>query len=140
MTITESSGLLEILTTARVIAVVGHSDDPNRTSYQIAGMLRREHFVVYPVNPTVTHIDGKTCYPNLAAVPEPIDIVNVFRRSEFLEGVVDDAIAVGARTVWAQLGVMDAAAAEKAEAAGIRMVMNRCIKIEYYRLLGHGVD
>lgn len=140
MTITQSTDLLEILTTSRVIAVVGHSPDPNRTSYQIGSMLRREKFVVYPVNPTVTHIDSRTCYPSLAAVPEPIDIVNVFRRSEFLEGVVDEAIAVGAKTVWAQLGVMEEAAARKADAAGLKIVMNRCIKIEYYRLLGHGVD
>jgi predicted CoA-binding protein len=136
VTITEAADLQEILRSARVIAVVGHSDRPERTSYQIADMLRREGFVVYPVNPTISHIDGKTCYPDLASVPEPIDIVDVFRRSEFLDGVVDDAIAVGAKTVWTQLGVIDEDAARKAEAAGLNMVMNRCIKIEYYRFFG----
>jgi hypothetical protein len=136
MTIHEAEDLRDILRSARVIAVVGHSDRPERTSYQIAQMLRREGYVVYPVNPTVSHIDERTCYPDLASVPEPIDIVNVFRRSEYLDGVVEQAIAAGARTVWAQLGVVDEAAARRAEAAGLRMVMDRCIKIEYYRLMG----
>jgi len=136
MTITQADALRDILTSARVIAVVGHSDRPERTSYQIATMLRREGFVVYPVNPNVSTIEGRTCYPDLASVPEPIDIVDVFRRSEFLSEVVDQAIAVGAKTVWAQLGVVDEEAARKAESAGINMVMDRCIKIEYFRLTG----
>jgi predicted CoA-binding protein len=135
MTIHEAEDLREILRSARVIAVVGHSDKPERTSYQIAQMLRRAGYVVYPVNPTVSHIDDQTCYPDLASVPEPIDIVNVFRRSEFLEGVAEEAIAVGAKAVWAQLGVIDEAAARRAEAAGLKMVMDRCIKVEYYRLM-----
>lgn len=137
MTTTQADDLREILRTARVIAVVGHSDRPERTSYQIAQMLRREGYVVYPVNPMVSRIDGRTCFPNLASLPEPADIVDVFRRSEFLDGVVEDAIAAGAKVVWGQLGVFDEAAAQKAEAAGLKMVMDRCIKIEYYRLLGN---
>jgi uncharacterized protein len=126
--------LKQILTNSQVIAVVGHSDKPDRTSYQIARFLRRTGYKVYPVNPTVTEIDGETSYASLADIPEPIDIVNVFRRSEHLENVVDEAIAVGAKTVWAQLGVMDETAAGKAQAAGLSMVMDRCIKIEYNRL------
>lgn len=136
MPIPEADDLREILRSARVIAVVGHSDKPERPSYQIAAMLRREGYRVYPVNPTVTDIGGQPCYPNLAAVPEPIDIVDVFRRSEYLEGVVDEAIAVGAKVVWAQLGVADEEAARKGEAAGLKVVMDRCIKVEYHRLLG----
>ena len=136
MTITQADDLREILRTARVIAVVGHSDKPERTSYQIAQMLRREGYVVYPVNPTVSHIDEWTCYPDLASLPEPPDIVDVFRRSEYLDSVVEEAIAAGAKVVWGQLGVFDEAAAQRAEAAGLKMVMDRCIKIEYYRLLG----
>jgi uncharacterized protein len=136
MALQQAADLREILRSARVIAVVGHSDNPERTSYQIAAMLRRENYVVYPVNPTLGHIDGQVVYPDLASVPEPIDIVNVFRRSEFLAGVVEQALEVGARVVWAQLGVSDPLAAARAEGAGLTLIMNRCIKVEYYRLLG----
>lgn len=103
------------LADAAVIAVVGYSDDPSRTSYQIGSFLRAVGYTVYAVNPNVETIDGEPAYASLADVPEPIDIVNVFRRSEFLAGVVDDAIAIGAKVVWAQLGVYDPAAAEKAK-------------------------
>jgi predicted CoA-binding protein len=123
-----------VLAEARVIAVVGHSDKPTRTSYQIARYLRRAGYRVYAVNPTVQQIDGQPSYPSLAAVPEPIDIVNVFRRSMYLMGVVEEAIAVGAGAIWAQLGVYDAAVGEKAAAAGLDVVMNACIKVEHGRL------
>jgi uncharacterized protein len=135
MTITDSDSLRDILSTSRVIAVMGHSDDPNRTSYQIAAMLRRVGYTVYPVNPNVTEIDGQPCYPTLMDVPEPIDIVDVFRRSEFLPEVVDQAMAAKARVIWTQLGVEDALAARIAEAAGMQVVMDKCIKVEYYRLM-----
>ena len=120
-----------ILGSAKVIAVVGYSDDPSRTSYQIGSFLKGVGYKVYPVNPMVESIDGEKSYPSLADVPEPIDIVNVFRRSEFLDGVVDEAIAAGAKVVWAQLGVFDPAAAEKGEAAGVSVIMNTCIKVSY---------
>ena len=125
----------QILDTARVIAVVGHSDKPNRTSYQIAQYLRQAEYTVYPVNPTVATIDGQPSYPSLADVPEPIDIVNVFRRSEYLGEVVDEAAKVGAKAVWAQLGVYDEEASRKAETAGMDMVMDKCIKVEHRRLM-----
>lgn len=134
MPITHDQTLRDILSRARVIAVVGHSDRPERTSYQIGRLLKRLGYTVYPVNPMVAAIDGDPCYPSLDDVPEPIDIVDVFRRSEYLMGVVEDAIRVGAKVVWTQLGVVDAAAAQRAEAAGLQMVMDRCIKVEYYRL------
>lgn len=121
------------LADAAVIAVVGFSDDPSRTSYQIGSFLRDVGYTVYAVNPNVDSIDGEPAYASLADVPEPIDIVNVFRRSEFLAAVVDDAIAVGAKVVWAQLGVSDPAAAEKGEAAGVAVLMNNCIKVTYMR-------
>lgn len=121
------------LADAAVIAVVGYSDDPSRTSYQIGSFLRAVGYTVYAVNPNVETIDGEPAYASLADVPEPIDIVNVFRRSEFLAGVVDDAIAIGAKVVWAQLGVYDPAAAEKGEAAGVAVLMNNCIKVTYMR-------
>lgn len=124
----------DVLVSAKVIAVVGHSNQPHRTSYQIAQYLRRAGYTVYPVNPTVSTIDGQRSYASLAEVPEPIDIVNVFRRSEYLSGVVDEAIRVGAKAIWAQLGVVDEAARQKALAAGLDVAMDVCIKVEHIRL------
>ncbi len=126
--------MYDVLKSANVIAVVGRSDRQDRPSYQIAQFLRQAGYVVYPVSPSLSEIDGHPCYPSLKDIPEPIDIVNVFRRSHFLPEVVDEAIAVRAKTVWAQIGVSDPAAAEKAIAAGLNVVMNACIKIEYLQL------
>ena len=134
MTINDNDSLRHILEEAKVIAVVGHSDKPSRTSYQIAQYLRAAGYKVYPVNPTVDEIDGEKSYASLDTIPEAIDIVDVFRRSEFLEGVVEDATRVGAKAVWGQLGVRDDQAAAKAEAAGMDMVMDRCIKVDHARL------
>ncbi|HLV37185.1 MAG TPA: CoA-binding protein [Spirillospora sp.] len=125
-----------VLANARVIAVVGHSDKPYRTSYRIAQYLRHAGYTVYPVNPTVETINGQPSYASLADVPEPIDIVNVFRRSEYLPEVVDEAIAAGAKAVWAQLGVVDEAARQKALDAGLDVAMDTCIKVEHKRLFG----
>jgi predicted CoA-binding protein len=125
----------QMLSDARVIAVIGYSDKPHRTSYQIAHYLKRAGYTIYAVNPSVEQIDGERSYPSLADVPEPIDIVNVFRRSEYLPGVVDEAIGVGAKAVWAQLGVYDPEAAQKADSAGLPMVMDVCIKVEHMRLM-----
>lgn len=122
-----------ILADAKVIAVVGHSDNPGRTSYQIGRFLKSVGYIVYPVNPTIESVDGERAYPTLADVPEPIDIVDVFRRSEYLAGVVDEAIAVGAKVVWAQLGVYDPAAAQAGEDAGIAVIMDNCIKVSFMR-------
>lgn len=133
---TSDSDMRRMLLKARVIAVVGHSDDPTRTSYQIAQYLRQAGYTVYPVNPTVSTIDGRPSYPTLADVPEPIDIVNVFRRSVFVAGVMGDAVNAGARGVWTQLGVIDEEAARRAQSAGLNVVMDRCIKVEHRRLLG----
>ena len=134
MTINDNEGLRQLLGDAKVIAVVGHSDKPSRTSYRIAQYLRAAGYKVYPVNPTVDKIDCETSYASLEAIPEPIDIVDVFRRSERLEGVVEEAAKVGAKAVWGQLGVRDEQAAAKAEAAGLDMVMDRCIKVDHARL------
>ncbi len=134
MPVHDDQTLADMLTEARVIAVVGFSDKPHRTSHQIGMRLREWGYTVYPVNPTVAEIDGLKAYPSLAAVPEPVDIVNVFRSSEHLPGVVEDAIAAGAKAVWAQIGVSDVGAAHAAEDAGLKMVMDRCIKVDYMRL------
>jgi uncharacterized protein len=123
-----------LLAPARTIAVVGHSHKPERPSYQIAQYLRRVGYRVYPVNPGLSAIDGEPCYRSLLDVPEPIDIVNVFRRSEFLPDAVDEAIQVGAKSVWAQLRIHHPDAVAKAAAADLPLVMNLCIKIEHRRL------
>lgn len=135
MQIKDEHDVRDLLANARVIAVVGHSDKPYRTSYQIAQYLRGAGYTVYAVNPEVEQIDGERCYPSLKDVPEPIDIVDVFRRSEYLPGVVDDAIAAGAKSVWAQLGVSSGEAASRAQAADLPLVMDSCIKVEHRRLL-----
>jgi len=128
------NGLADMLNNAQVIAVVGHSDKSYRTSYRIAQYLRQQGYKVYAVNPTIDEIDGEKSYASLADVPEPIDIVNVFRRSEHLYGVVEDAIGVGAGGVWSQLGVIDPQAEKLAQEANIPMVVNRCIMVEHARL------
>lgn len=124
----------ELLTSSRVIAVVGHTDDPSRPSYQIPAFLRRVGYKVYAVNPMLATVDGEPVYPTLDAVPEPIDMANIFRRSEYLPEVTTDAVRVGAKSVWAQLGLSNAEAAAIAADAGLPMVMNACIKVEYLRL------
>lgn len=123
-----------LLINAKVIAVVGHSDKPNRTSYQIAQFLRNVGYIVYPVNPQVKEIDSQPSYPSLKEIPEPVDIVNIFRRSEYLSEIVNEAIDINAKTIWAQLGVFDEVAAQKALNAGLNVVMDACIKVEYLRL------
>jgi len=115
-------------------AVVGLSDDPGRTSYAIAEFLQRNGKRVIPVNPHCTQILGETCYPSLADVPEQIDVVDVFRRSALAGEVADAALAVGARSIWFQLGVVDEAAYTRATAAGVDMVMDTCPKIEWAAL------
>lgn len=137
MLITRNDHVIQdLLTTARVIAVVGHSDRTYRTSYQIAGYLRRVGYTVYPVNPEVTSINGMPCYPSLADVPEPVDIVNVFRRAEYLPDIIEQAIKITPKVVWAQLGIYSDEAAQIAEAAKLPLVMNACIKVEHRRLIG----
>jgi predicted CoA-binding protein len=127
--ISDDKMLRDILSNAKTIAVVGHSDKPSRTSYQIAQFLRSVGDRVYPVNPAVVEIDGQPSYPTLKDVPEAIDIVNVFRRSEYLNEVVEDAIATHAKTIWAQLGVSDRQAAQNAIAAGLNIRLVRKARI-----------
>ena len=113
-------------------AVVGCSPDPGRDSHRIAALLQRRGYRVIPVNPAAEEILGERCYPSLHAIPAGagVEVVDVFRRSEEAGAHVDEAIALGARAVWLQLGVIDAAALERARAAGLRAVMDRCPAIE----------
>ena len=115
-------------------AVVGCSPDPGRDSHRIAALLRGRGFRVIPVNPAATEILGERCFPSLAAIGEPVDVVDVFRRSSEAGVHVDEAIEIGAKAVWLQLGVIDHDAADRARAAGLRVVMDRCPAIELPRL------
>jgi uncharacterized protein len=123
-----------ILTGTRTWAVVGCSPDPQRDSHRIASMLQRRGYAVIPVNPFATEILGERCYPTLAAAPPGVEVVDIFRRADVAGPHVDEAIAIGARAVWMQLGVIDEAAAERGRAAGLRVVMDRCPAIELPRL------
>jgi uncharacterized protein len=118
----------------RTWAVVGCSPDPGRDSHRIAALLMRRGYRVIPVNPAVDEVLGERCYPTVGDIPEPVEVVDIFRRSSAAGAHVDEAIAVGARAVWMQLGVIDAAAAARARGAGLRVVMNRCPAIELPRL------
>jgi predicted CoA-binding protein len=129
----------KILSNPTTVAVVGCSDSPARDSLRIAMLLRSKGFRVIPVNPTLPpeallEALGERCYPDLKSIPEPVEIVDVFRRSEFLPEIVSDAIAKGARILWCQLGVVDLAEAARAQNAGMTVVMDRCPAIEYGRL------
>jgi len=115
-------------------AVVGCSPDPGRDSHRIAALLQRRGFRVIPVNPAEDEILGGRCFASVRDIGEPIDVVDVFRRSDAAGHHVDEAIEIGARAVWLQLGVIDEAAAARARAAGLRVVMNRCPAIELPKL------
>jgi hypothetical protein len=128
-----------ILSRPATVAVVGCSDDPSRDSLRIAKLLKGRGFKVIPVNPqldadALRNILGEKCYPDLASIPEPVEMVDVFRRSEFVPQVAADAIAKGARVLWCQLGVIHLEAARRAQQAGLTVVMDRCPAIEYARL------
>ena len=133
-TLTQDPEIKALLSQSKVVAVVGHSDKPHRTSYRIAQYLRDVGYKVYPVNPVVDRIDGEKSYASLAEVPEPIDIVDVFRRSEHLDQIVAAAVDVGAKSVWTQLGVVDPTAEARANRDGMPIVIDRCIKVEHHRL------
>jgi predicted CoA-binding protein len=116
----------KILEDCRTIAVVGLSSNPGRASNGVAGYMRRNGYRVVPVNPNEEQVFGEKSYPSLADVPEKIDLVDIFRRSEEAGQVVDEAIRIGAKAVWLQEGVIDHAAAKRAEDAGLLVVMDRC--------------
>ena len=117
-------------------AVVGCSPDPARDSHRIAALLQRRGLRVIPVNPNADEILGERCVASVHDIEEPVDVVDVFRRSSEAGAHVDEAIAIGAKAVWLQLGVIDPAAADRARAAGLRVVMDRCPAIELPRLSG----
>jgi predicted CoA-binding protein len=128
---TEAERISQLLKSAKTIAVVGLSDSPSRTSYGVSGYMQSQGYRIIPVNPTITASLGEKAHASLLDVPEEIDIVNVFRRSEFVPEVVEQAIQLKVPAIWMQEGVAHEAAAEKARQAGIFVVMDRCILKEH---------
>lgn len=124
----------DLLRSSRTIAVVGLSDKKSRPSYGVARYMQSAGYRIIPVNPEVEEVLGEKCYPNLESVPEPIDIVDIFRRSEFVPPIVEAAIRVGAKAIWMQEGVIHELAAERARAAGLAVVMDRCLLKEHMRM------
>ena len=121
----------EVVHTAKTIAVVGFSPKENRPSHMVGCYLMEAGFHVIPVNPGHSEICGVTCYPDLISIPEPVDVVDIFRRSEDVLPVVVEAIAIGAKVVWMQQGIVNHEAAALAEKAGLVVIMDRCIKVDH---------
>lgn len=136
MPLTSDDDIADLLQSARTIALVGASDRPDRPSNRVMAALQRHGYRVIPVNPQITgeHVHGEFVFRELAQLGDPIDIVDIFRNSAAAGAVVDEAIAIGAKAVWMQLGVIDQAAAARAEAAGLKVVMDRCPAIDIPRL------
>ncbi len=123
----------EILGKSKVIAVVGISDKPERASHGVAAQMQRRGYRIVPVNPMLASVLGEDCYPTLAEIPFPVDLVDVFRASEFVPKIVEETIAIGAKYLWLQEGVMHPEAIAHAEANGIKVVADRCIFKEHLR-------
>ena len=136
MPLTASDDIADLLSRVRTIALVGASDRPDRPSNGVMKFLQDHGYRVIPVNPNITgeHVHGEYVWRELGQIGEPIDMVDIFRRSSEVGPVVDQAIAIGAKAVWMQLGVIDEEAAARAEAAGLKVVMDHCPKIEIMRL------
>jgi len=123
-----------ILQHYRTVAVVGLSDNPQRASHQVARYLQSQGYRIIPVNPNCQEILGEKCYASLTEVPKPVEIVDIFRQVEAIPEIVAEAITVGAKVIWMQLGLEHPQAAARARAAGLQVVMNRCLKIEHANL------
>ena len=130
------ASLRRILRQARTLAVVGLSAEWHRPSFFAAKYMQQHGYRIVPVNPRYAEVLGERCWPSLRDVPVPVDIVDVFRRTEDVLPIARDAVAIGAKCLWQQIGVKNAEAAEKARAAGLDTVMDRCVKIEHARLFG----
>lgn len=138
MTIDDDQGLSEILKTAKTIASVGVSSNPGKISFEVVQYLKDHGYRIIPVNPGSPEIMGEKAYPDLLAVPEKVDVVQIFRRPEDVPPVVEAAIQIGAKVVWMQEGILNQAAAAKAKSAGLKVVMDHCMRVEHRRLIGSG--
>lgn len=133
---TDINTLRRVLRKPRTIAVVGLSANWYRPSFFAAKYMQEHGYRIIPVNPSYQEVLGEKCYPSLKDIPEPVDIVDCFRKSEEIEPLADEAIAIGAKALWMQIGVMNDKAAQKARKAGLDVVQDRCVKIEHARLFG----
>ena len=136
MIVDDVAGLTRILAQSRTIAVVGLSANWYRPSYFAAKYLQEHGYRVIPVNPNYAEVLGERCYPSVAAIPEPVDVVDAFRKADEMPALAREAVAKGARVLWMQLGVRNEVAARIASDAGLDVVMDRCMKIEHARILG----
>lgn len=130
----DDKNIKNLLSDAKTVAVVGLSNKPHRDSYRVADYMKKQGYRIIPVNPRLTEVLGEKCYPDLPSVPEKVDIVNIFRRSEDVPDVVREAISIMPRAIWMQLGIVNDEAAEMAVKRNISVIMDRCIKVEHNRL------
>jgi predicted CoA-binding protein len=131
-----SADIKKVLTTYRTVAIVGASTNPERPSHRVADFLKKEGFLVIPVTPNADKVVGEKAYPDLASIPVPVEVVDIFRRPEDVIPIVEEAIAVGAKAVWMQEGIINEEAAARARKAGLTVVMDHCMKKELLRKLG----
>ncbi len=124
-----------VLADCRTVAIVGASDNPERASHRVAGFLKDHGFRVIPVNPRIESAVGEKAYPDLGSIPEPVEVVDIFRRPEDVPPIVDQAIDIGAKVVWMQEGIVNEEAASKAREAGLTAIMDHCMRKEFIRLL-----
>ena len=124
----------KILNEYHTVAIVGASSNPERPSYRVTNYLDTHGYHVIPVNPNIKEILGKTSYPDLVSIPETVEVVNIFRRSEEVMPIVDEAIKIGAKAIWMQEGIVNEEAATKARDAGLLVVMDKCMRKEHIRL------
>lgn len=125
----------QILKSFKKIAVIGISNKPDRPSHYVSYFMKEHGYQIYPVNPGLDEVLGEKCYPSLSAIPDEVEIVDIFRRAEFVDEIVEKAIEVNAKVIWMQQGIINENAAQKAIEAGLQVVMDRCIKTEYARLM-----
>ena len=130
------AGLRRILARSRTLAVVGLSAQWYRPSYFAAKYMQDRGYRIIPVNPRYDEVLGQKCFPDLRSIPQPVDLVDCFRKPQDIPPIAEDAIAIGAKVLWMQLGIVNDVAAQRASAAGLDVVMNRCVKIEHARILG----
>jgi predicted CoA-binding protein len=137
MATNQNESIEQILASTRTIGVVGLSSEPAKAGHYVPAYLQRHGYRIFPVNPNLSgEALGEAVYPDLASVPEPLDLVLIFRRSEAVPPFVDQAIAIGAKAVWMQLGIAHPAAAERARSAGLQVVMDSCMMVEHRRRYG----
>jgi uncharacterized protein len=132
----DNDGLKKLLSEAHTIAVVGISANPSRDSFRVADYLKKHGYRIIPVNPGADEVLGEKSYPDLKSIPVPVDVVDVFRRPEFVPEIAEQAVQIDAKVFWMQFGAESAEAAEKAKAAGLTVVQDRCMMQEHSRLLG----